>query len=108
VAPNQNLIDSILKILANEPEDEFLNYALGLEYAKDVLTHSLAESQYKKVLVNNGQYIAAFYQLGQLYELMGKKEEALEYYYKGLEIAKTQKNNKAINEINEAIFLLED
>jgi tetratricopeptide (TPR) repeat protein len=105
---NQARIDSLLQMLNQEPDDVFLNYALGLEYAKNSLTHSLAESQFKKVLVNNGQYIAAYYQLGQLYEQMGKKEEALEYYYKGLEIAKMQKNNKAINEINEAIFLLED
>ncbi len=49
MAPNQNRIDSILKMLAKEPEDEFLNYALGLEYAKDVPTHSLAEIQFKKV-----------------------------------------------------------
>ncbi len=105
---NQDRIDSLLQMLRQEPSDEFLNYALGLEYAKEIQTHPLSEIQFKKVLSNNGQYIAAYYQLGQLYELMGKKQEALEQYYLGLEIAKVQKNNKAINEINEAIFLLED
>jgi uncharacterized protein HemY len=105
---NQTRIDSLLQMLQQEPEDEFLNYALGLEYAKEAQSYNLSEAQFKKVINNNHQYIAGYYQLGQLYELMNQKNLALEQYYLGLEVAKIQKNNKAVNEINEAIFLLED
>lgn len=105
---NQSRIDSLIQMLQQEPMDEFLNYALGLEYAKDAGTYNQAESQFKKVLQQNNQYIAGYYQLGQLYELMGRKDLALSHYYLGLEVAKVQKNNKAMNEMNEAIFMLED
>jgi tetratricopeptide (TPR) repeat protein len=60
------------------------------------------------VLTLDADYLAAYYQLGQLYELLLRNPEAIEYYKKGLSVAKTQGNNKAVNEFNEAIFLLED
>ncbi len=105
---NNARIKSLLGMLAQEPEDEFLNYALGLEYANDSSSYALAEAQFLKVLTNNVNYIAAYYQLGQLYAAMNNKEKALNTLQQGLQAAKDQKNNKAINEINEAIFLLED
>lgn len=105
---NNARIKALLGMLAQEPEDEFLNYALGLEYANDSSSYALAEAQFLKVLTNNVNYIAAYYQLGQLYAAMNNKEKALNTLQQGLQAAKLQKNNKAINEINEAIFLLED
>ncbi len=95
-------------MLEKEPEDLFLNFALGLEYANDTDTLLLAEQQYKRVLSYNDTYIAAYYQLGKLYESTLKKAEALDSYLIGLKKAKEQKNNKAVNEFSEAIYLLED
>jgi hypothetical protein len=43
-----------------------------------------------------------------LLELQSRSSEAIGYYKSGLEKAKQQKNNKAINEFGEAIFMLED
>jgi len=95
-------------MLEKEPDDLFLNFALGLEYANDPDTILLAEQQYKLVLSHNDNYIAAYYQLGKLYESILKKTEALEIYLIGLNKAKEQKNNKAVNEFSEAVFMLED
>jgi Tfp pilus assembly protein PilF len=95
-------------MLEKEPDDLFLNFALGLEYANKTDTIFLAEQQYKLVLSNNDNYIAAYYQLGKLYESILKKTEALEMYLIGLNKAKEQKNNKAVNEFSEAVFMLED
>lgn len=104
---NNARIDALLGMLAQEPEDEFLNYALGLEYANNK-SFDLAEVQFQKVLKNNAAYIAAYYQLGQLYVAKNNRESALKIFQQGLQVAKNQKNNKAMNEISEAIFLLED
>lgn len=101
-------IQSILYMLAKEPNDVFLNYALGLEYVMQKSTFDLAEAQFIKVKQLNPQYIAAYFQLGQLYVAMQKKEAALLTFNQGLALAKDLKNNKAVNEISEAIFLLED
>lgn len=102
-----NRIDMLLEMLAKEPSDIFLNYALGLEYIGE-LDLEQAEFQFKKVLELCPDYIAAYYQLGKLFESQLKNTEALQYYKLGLENAKAQKNNKAINEFSEAVFMLED
>ncbi len=102
-----NRIDMLLAMLEKEPEDVFLNYALGIEYVGE-LDVEHAEIQFKKVLRMQPDYIAAYYQLGKLFESVLKNTEALEFYRTGLEKAKAAKNNKAINEFGEAIFMLED
>lgn len=97
----------LLAMLEKEPDDLFLNYALGTEYVGE-LDLGQAEFQFKKVLKLDPEYIAAYYQLGKLFESVLKNTEALEFYRLGLEKAKLGKNNKAINEFGEAIFMLED
>jgi Tfp pilus assembly protein PilF len=100
-------IDMLLEMLNAEPNDVFLNYTLGLEYVAEFNVTN-AELQFKIALRLNPNYIAAYYQLGKLYESILKNQEALDYFKLGLEKAKLQKNNKAINEFGEAIFMLED
>ena len=105
---SQNRIQSILQMLEAEPNDCFLNYALGLEYAKSPDSYSLAESQLLKVKQIDPAYVPVYYQLGQLYANMQQRENALTFYREGLTVAKKLKQNKAANELEEAIFLLED
>ena len=100
-------IDMIIEMLKNEPNDLFLNYTLGLEYVAELSVLD-AESQFKKTLEIDINYIPAYYQLGKLFESQLKNQEALHYFKLGLEQAKEQKNNKAINEFGEAVFMLED
>src|SRR4051812_37562103 len=99
--------DMLLDMLSKEPGDVFLNYAMAMELAAENKFEE-AEKQFLKTLEIKNDYLSCFYQLGQAAEKLNKVKEALNYYQKGLELAKAQKNQKAINEINEAIFLLED
>jgi Tfp pilus assembly protein PilF len=99
-------IDDIVEMLKNEPSDLFLNYALGIEYVSK-FNFVNAEIQFKKTLEIDKNHIPSYYQLGKLFEMQQKNQEALDYFYSGLKKAKEQKNNKAINEFGEAIFLLE-
>jgi cytochrome c-type biogenesis protein CcmH/NrfG len=99
---------SLLDLLEKEPDDLFLNYALALEYQNDQATIQLAEKQFLKVLSADENYIAAYYQLGKMYESQLRIEAALQYFKKGLEKARSQQNNKASGEFEEAIFMLED
>lgn len=95
-------------MLEKEPDDLFTNYALGIEYSNNSTELDKAEEQFKKVLMIDPDYIPAHYQLGKLFESQTNIPEALQYFKKGLELARIQKNNKATNEFNEAIFLLEE
>lgn len=105
---DQTRIDLIKRMLEKEPDDIFLNYALGLEHLKKPESIILAEMQFKKVTELDPKYMAAYYQLGKLLEAQTKLSEALHYYRIGLEIAEKRKEKKAIGEFMEAIFLIED
>jgi len=97
----------IFDMLLKEPNDVFLNYALAMEHLSSN-EFKEAEAQFKKVLSINPQYLPCFYQLGQVNEKLGNNEIALEYYKQGVNSAKSQNNNKALGELNEAIWMLED
>ena len=100
-------INMLLSLLVNEPNDVFTNYALAIEYAGEGDLEK-AEKQFLKVLEIDNNYLPCYYQLGQLHEKHKGTQVALDYYKKGLELAKLQGNSKTANEISEAIFLLED
>jgi len=99
--------EQILNMLEGEPNDVFLNYALAMEF---VSTNELkkADEQLKKVLSIKADYLPCFYQLGQLNEKLGNNDIALTFYKQGVDLAKSQNNNKALGELNEAIWMLED
>lgn len=102
-----NRIESLIKILQQEPNDVFTNYALAIEFVAEG-NYTMAEQQFLKVLSIDKKYLPCYYQLGQLKEKTNEIPAALAFYKQGLELAKEQGNNKAINEINEAIWMLED
>jgi len=93
-------------MLKEEPDDVFLNYALAVEFVGEG-KYQEAEQQFLKTSELNKEYLPCYYQLGQTAEKLNKEKEALDYYHKGVELAKKQNNNKALNELNEAIWLLE-
>jgi tetratricopeptide (TPR) repeat protein len=103
----QGRIKMVLDLLDKDPGDLFLNFALGLEY-RELGKMTEAQGQLEKVLALDGDYVPAFYQMGKLFEAQAKISEALFYFKQGLEKARIQKNNKALNEFSEAIFMLED
>lgn len=97
----------IFDMLTKEPNDVFLNYALAMEH---LATGNFmdAETQFKKVLGINPSYLPCYYQLGQVNEKLNQIDIALMYYKQGVDLAKSQNNNKALGELNEAIWMLED
>ena len=99
--------EQILNMLVSEPNDVFLNYALAMEFVSANELNE-ADKQLKKVLSIKPDYLPCFYQLGQLNEKLDNNEVALHYYKQGVDLAKSQNNNKALGELNEAIWMLED
>jgi tetratricopeptide (TPR) repeat protein len=97
----------IFDMLLKEPNDVFLNYALAMEHLSSE-EFKEAELQFKKVLTINPNYLPCFYQLGQVNEKLGNNDIALTYYKQGVDLAKSQNNNKALGELNEAVWMLED
>jgi tetratricopeptide (TPR) repeat protein len=100
-------IDVIKEMLLQEPHDSFLNYALAIELEKE---NRIAEAitTIEKIIARDEQYLGAYYKLGKLHEASGGRSKAAAVYEKGILIARQQKNNKTLNELNEALQQLED
>jgi len=100
-------IDELLELLITDPNDSFLNYALALEYAKLDEKHK-AIHIIEQVLLNDENYLAGYYQLGQLYEQTDRLDKAHSTYLRGIEIAILQKNKKTQGELNTALMLISE
>lgn len=97
----------IFDMLEKEPNDVFLNYALAMEHLATG-DYTDADTQFKKVLEINPSYLPCYYQLGQVNEKLNHNGIALGYYKLGVALAQSQNNKKALGELNEAIWMLED
>lgn len=100
-------LNQIMEMLKAEPEDEFLNYALAIEFEKSGEINQ-AIKQLQGMIEKNENYLAAYYKLGKLFEEVSRSEDAKVIYAKGQEIAKQQNNKKAFGELAEALWMLED
>jgi lipopolysaccharide biosynthesis regulator YciM len=101
-------IRQLLEFLEKEPDDTFLNYALALEYQKDAATIDRAQQLFEMIIRKDENYLAAYYQLGKLFEVKGEISAAISTLKAGHQKAIIQKNRKAAGEFEEAIFMLED
>ena len=97
----------IFDMLVKEPNDVFLNYALAMEHLS-AEEWKEADAQFKKVLTINSEYLPCYYQLGQVNEKLDNHGVAISFYKQGVELAKKQDNKKALGELNEALWMLED
>jgi predicted Zn-dependent protease len=100
-------LEQLQQMLLQEPNDEFLQYAIAIEYFSGGQVQE-AISILERILSQNKNYLAGYYQLGKCFEAINKVDQAKRIYEQGVLIAKEQKQMKTLNELREAIFLLED
>jgi Tfp pilus assembly protein PilF len=100
-------ISQIKEYLKTEPEDNFLQHALALEYIK---TGNDAEAKilFEKILEREPGYVGSYYHLGKLCERIGETEKAIEIYNKGMKMANVAKDLHAYNELQSACEDVED
>lgn len=99
-------LEQINEMLEENPHDDFLNYAAALEFKKrNDIDRSIA--LLVALIQRNSEYLPAYYQLGKLYELGGKPEDAKKVYQKGTAIAEVQKEQKTLTELIEAFNSLD-
>ncbi len=100
-------LEQLQQMLLQEPTDEFLQYAIAIEYFS-VNNFEKALNCLHTILNNKPDYLAAYYQAGKCYEELKQFENAKAIYTKGIELAQKQNKTKTLNELREALFLLED
>jgi len=97
----------IQEMLRQNPEDSFLHYAVALEFKKHGDLKKAIE-MLEELSEKHPDYLASYYQLGKMQEENAQPKKAINTYKKGIELAKTQNDRKALGELNEALMLLEE
>lgn len=93
-------------MLETNPKDSFLHYAAALEHQKNGDQPS-AIKIIQKIIKNDPEYLASYYQLGKMLEEKSKVEEAVEVYKAGKSVARKQNDMKTLGELSEALMLLD-
>ncbi len=65
-------LEKLLEFIKNEPNDEFLKYALATEYLRLGQTDR-SLSYYEDLIANHPSYTGTYYHLGKLYEALDRK-----------------------------------
>jgi len=98
-------IEQLQAFLKDDNNDSFLKYALALEYV-NVKENDTAKDCFLKLIKDDKNYVASYYQLGKLYESLNEVEKAMEIYKNGIEIAKKIEDTKTLIELREAYNIL--
>ncbi len=88
-------------LLAEQPNDPFLNHALALEEIK-VGRDDEALRLFESLLAQNPDYVGSYYHLGKLHERRGDESKAIEVYEQGMNAAKKLGEQHAYNELRGA------
>ena len=94
------------EMLANNPGDSFLQHAMALELVK-AGDDAAAAKVFEALLGANPDYVGSYYHLGKLYERKGDSMQALEWYEKGMEVARSVGDMHAFGELRAAADNLE-
>ena len=92
--------------ILEDSEDIFSQYALALEYVKGENGEG-AISLLAGIIQYHPDYLAAYYQLGKLYE-QRDSAKARKIYESGMAIAQRQKDFKTLNELQAALDSMEE
>lgn len=95
-------LEKLLEFIKNEPNDEFLKYALATEYLRLNQTDKALE-YYQDLVTNHPAYVGTYYHLGKLYEALDRKQEAISTYETGMKVARDKRDNHAFSEL-QAVF----
>jgi tetratricopeptide (TPR) repeat protein len=100
-------LDSLKKLLEENPDDSFTRYAIALEYGS-LGEPETAITYLKEVIDRDANYLPAYRQLGQIFARLNRTQEAKPIYRKGIEIAEATGDAHAKEEMTEELEELED
>jgi hypothetical protein len=101
------ILTQLLEWLAKEPKDIFLQYAVAMEYKKFDVAKAIEILE--QLRCNEPQYLPTYYILAELYVEKQQNEQAKIVYEAGIMVAKEQKEQKTLAELQNAYtnFLIE-
>ncbi len=100
-------LQQLFSFLENNPGDSFIQFAIAKEYeSSGDLDNAL--KYFLQLVETDKMYVGTYYHLGKLYEKIQEFEKAFSTYKTGMEIARTQGETHAFNELAAAKLELGD
>src|SRR5690348_4006661 len=97
--------EKIEAMLADDPHDTFLRYALGMEFQSEGKPE-LSLPLYMELTKGQPPYVPAFFRAGQLLESLSRITEARAVLRDGIEAARQQGDLHAAGEMSELLTSL--
>jgi Tfp pilus assembly protein PilF len=97
-----NRVEILKGFLDDNPNDSFSRYALALEYVK-LGQHDDAVREFETVKKKDPDYLATYFQLGQLYLKMGQTHEAEKTFRTGITVASKSGDEHTRSELEGAL-----
>jgi Tfp pilus assembly protein PilF len=98
--------EQIEDMLADDPDDPFLRYGLGMEYVSAGDCASALRC-FRELLQVAPDYVPAYVQAGQLCARMNRDDEAKELYRTGIDVARKKGDQHAADEMEGFLMGLE-
>ena len=95
-------LEKLKAFLVQNPDDNFVQHALALEYVK-LNDDESAKEQWEALLKRDERYVGSYYHLAKLLERQGETAAAVAVYKKGMEVAKSVGDRHAYNELQMAL-----
>ncbi len=103
---NNQRIQQLIRFLQEEPNEPFNVYALAIEYVTD--DPAQARTYFDDLLTRFPDYLPTYYHAAALYAESNDWERAAALYEKGINLARTQQNQKTLLELQRAQQAFED
>ncbi len=97
----------LTELLKESPNEPFILFAIAKEYEK-LPDQDEALAHYLRLQSVDPNYVGLYYHLGKLYEQLQQPAEAFKTYTTGMEIARKQGDQHALNELAGARLVLGD
>ncbi len=99
-------LDQLQQMLADEPNDPFLHYALGMEHVK-LGDAELALTQFASMNAAFPDHVAAWHQRGRLLADRGETESARDVLQQGIAVAQRTGDDHAAGEMQGLLEMLQ-
>lgn len=90
------------RFLTQKPADAFARYGLAMECAKEGDNHA-ATQHFEKLLLNDPNYVAGYFQFAQLLARLGRLDEARKLLSDGIVVAQKSGDMHARDEMQSAL-----